>query len=62
MLASIAASLALTNASLAPAFAQEPVSASSERKLDTVTVTAQRRAESLQDIGGAVTAVTGDQL
>ncbi|MEO0465669.1 MAG: TonB-dependent receptor [Pseudomonadota bacterium] len=44
------------------AFAQDATSDAGARKLDTITVTAQKREESLQDVPISVTAVTGDTL
>ncbi len=42
--------------------ATESAAVENDRRLSTVTVTAQRREESVQDVPLAVTAVTGDQL
>ncbi len=47
----------------APAYAQEDASAADEvRELETITVTAQRREENLQDVPLSVTAATGEAL
>ena len=45
-----------------PASASTPAKADSSEKLETVTVTARRREESLQDVPVAVTAFSGQQL
>ena len=42
--------------------AAEPAAQENDRRLSTVTVTAQRREESVQDVPLAVTAVTGEQM
>ena len=57
----LAALLSTTFLMSAPVFAQaeEP---ENEARLDTVTVTAQKRAQAITDLGLAVTAFTGDDL
>ncbi len=60
LLASVA-SVALCGIS-APAFAQETAAAESDKGLEEIVVTAQRREESLQRAAIAVSAVTGDTL
>ncbi len=43
-------------------FTTTPVSAQAEAALEEIVVTAQRRAESLQDVPIAITAISGDEL
>ena len=59
-----AAEIALAQDATVPAETEvsAPAAEESDRRLSTVTVTAQRREESVQDVPLAVTAVTGDQL
>lgn len=45
-----------------PAYAQSSGAASSSRALEEVIVTAQKRVQSVSDVGMSVNAVTGDQL
>jgi iron complex outermembrane receptor protein len=46
----------------APAFAQEEAQGETERKLGVITVTSEKRAESIQDVPLSVTAVSGEAL
>ena len=46
----------------APALAQEEAQGETERKLGVITVTSEKRAESIQDVPLSVTAVSGEAL
>jgi iron complex outermembrane receptor protein len=54
--ASVAAAVATSSALSVPAFAQD------SDALQEVTVTAQRRQQSVQDVGVSITALSGQQL
>jgi len=56
--AALAASFLLS----APVFAQKPVEASNTRALEVIVVTAQKREQSINDVGMTVNVFTGDQI